>query len=223
MDKDLPYQEKINMMEAWFPTIIETIKKDLRNHHLKHDPKFAKHYFPRKNISKLTLEEMIEGYQRAIKDPEAGEKVAEFMSDRWLLKHTDLYNFFEVRLTAINPDFTKIESIDDATAEKILEEGKEFNLSDLLIFCIFNSVVFSDKIYDQMKKQALENLEKQKEFALSEEERQSLEAMQKFHEQEKSRLINRYEKKLAGFEKKYDHDMAALKKQIANLQRKVTA
>lgn len=48
MLKDTTYAEKMAMLKGWFETILQDIKKDIKNDHLKKDWNFAKSYFPKK-------------------------------------------------------------------------------------------------------------------------------------------------------------------------------
>ena len=223
MLKESTYKDKFNTLQIWMPLILDTIKKDLKNEHLKRDPGFSRLYFPGKNPAKLTTEELVDGYSQALANEENTEELAEFIANRWLLKHTELYHYFEQELGKINPNFNELKDIEKPVATKIMEGAvQQFGAISSYLFCVLNSVVFPEEIYQTLSKDADKHAkEKQVEEKVSA-ENASVEAMQRNHEQLVARLTDKYEKKILGLQKKYTQDVDTLKKQVANLQRKVS-
>lgn len=222
MLKDTTYKEKFAMLQPWMPLIVDTIKKDLKNEHLKRDPAFSRLYFPGKNPAKLSSQELSEAYSQAVATGENSEELSEFISNRWLLKHIDLYYYFEQELGKIDPNFNEIKNIDKAIALKIMEGAvQQFGAIETYLFCVLNSVVFPDEIYKKLSHEAATHAEETKEELKISEQEASLEAILKGHEHHVARLKDKYEKKIVGLQKKYVQDVELLKKQIANLQRKL--
>lgn len=222
MKNDNTYKEKFAMLKNWMPSIIDSVKKDLRNEHLKRDIAFVKRYFPGKNPNKLSVDELAEAYLRAIVEEEHAEELAEFVSNRWLLKHSDLYYFFEKELSGINPNFTELQELDKHKSLELMESSiQQFGAPNTYLFCILNSVVFPQEVLEILSQRAETKVAQASIEAAANEERQSFEAMQRNYEQQISRLTDKYEKKLMGMQKKYLQDVDSLKKQVANLQRKL--
>jgi len=222
MYKNATYKEKYFALQAWMPTIIEDVKKDLKNEHLKKDLFFIKKYVGAKNVNKITTDELVHAYQSAIADEENGEALAEFITSRWLLKNSELYDFFDTTLSKINPNFSLLEEIDLTHSMNIIKEAKTlFGACPTYLFSVLNSVVFPKEIFQALAEQA--EVEKQihanKVEQLS--EKLTTEKMKKNFEQEIARMTDKYEKKLSGLQKKYHMDMNQFKKEIANLQRKI--
>ncbi|NGX57327.1 MAG: hypothetical protein K940chlam3_00217 [Chlamydiae bacterium] len=214
MLKESTYPEKYQMIQEWLPLIIQSIRKDLRQGHLKKDRAFLMQHFQGKNPNKLTIDELVAGYAPLLK--EGNEELWEFFIDRWLLKHTDIYYFFEQNMKEIDEEFTELDEIELSVAKKIAEEStQQFGAKNTFIFSVLNSVVFPKEVYDQLQAAARESV--------VEREEPVPESSIQDHSSELKRLENRYEKKLLGLQKKYDRDVTALKKQIANLQKKLTA
>jgi len=143
MLKNATYKEKFALLNPWIPYIIDSIKKDLKNDHLKQDWQFSKRYLNGKPASKLTTEELIQGYSEALQDSEKGEALAEFIANRWLLKHTDLYDYFEAKLSAIHPDFVEIEELELKSSQEIIKGAVvQFGALHTYLFSVINSVVF---------------------------------------------------------------------------------
>ena len=55
MYKNATYREKFADLKEWIPFLVEAIKKDLRNEHLKKDIFFVKKFLSSKNIHKITI------------------------------------------------------------------------------------------------------------------------------------------------------------------------
>lgn len=222
MLKNSTYTEKMKMMEELFSCVVKDIKKDLKNDHLKNNRHFFKTYFSNQNLNKITEEELTDGYLKAFGNEEDFEELGEFFANRWLIKNTDLYDFFELSLSKISPDFTSLEILEDPIAEDLMQKSIEkFGAPKAYIFSVFNSVVFPEKILNQFKSQAIEE-KKQKEIEKIQEEKDELKRKEERNfEQIIARLTDKYEKKLSGLEKKYHADIATLKKQISNLEHKL--
>lgn len=222
MFKNSTYKEKFTTLKEWAPEIIDAIKKDLKNEHLKQDYVFVKKYLAGKNISKLTLDEMTEGYIKAIEQEEGGEKIAEFMANRWMLQSGDIYGYFEKELTAVNPDFDAIENIDAPVAKKIIGGAVEsFGATNTYLFSVINSVAFSKEDFEKLLQDSRKEKITNKENAEKEAEIKSFDDMKRNFEQMLVRIEDKYEKKLEGLQRKYIRDTDMLKKQVANFQRKL--
>lgn len=222
MLKNATYKEKFAIIHEWIPSIVEEIKKDLKNEHLKEDWQFAKKYLPGKNLGKVTKEDLVQAYTAALNESEESEALAEYMANRWLLKNTELYSYFETKLSQINPNFSEIEEIDHERSKEIVAGAvQEYGPLRTYLFSVINSVVFPKQVYQDLGKLAKEDEHKKAKENDALEERRSVDAMKLHYEQQISRLTDKYEKKLSGLQKKYIQDVESLKKQISNLQRKI--
>jgi polyhydroxyalkanoate synthesis regulator phasin len=144
------------------------------------------------------------------------------MANRWLLKNTELYGYFESKLSEINPNFSELEEIDHQKSKEIVAGAViEYGALRTYLFSVINSVVFPQQIYKDLGDLAKEHEHQAVEDLKLQEENRSTESMKHHYEQQISRLTDKYEKKLSGLQKKYQHDVDSLKKQIGNLQRKV--
>lgn len=222
MYKEATYKEKYAVLKDWLPSIVESIKKDIKNEHLKKDFLFIKKYLGSKNPHKVTTEELVEAYQKAIEQEDNGEDLGEFLTSRWLLKNTDLYEFFDKKLSEISDDFTSLEEIELPAAQTIIAQAvNEYGACDTYLFSVLNSVVFPAEAYKQLSQQATKEKEIKKKETTQKEEQLTFDNMKQSYEIEMARLTDKYEKKLAGLQKKYAADTESLKKQIAQLQRKL--
>lgn len=224
MSNEKSFKEKLIYLEEWMPEIIDCVKKDLKSEHLKKDYNFSKKYFPGKNINKLENQEFIQGYLKALREEAEAESLAEFIVHHWIFKNSELYHFFEERLSQINPDFTEIKELTNEQATALEKAAfHDFGARRTYIFSQLNGVAFSQ---DQLKKMAVSATKERAETAVNavqEAETRSLDEMKAAHAREIARLTDKYEKKLLGVQKKYAQDVETLKKQLSNLHRKMAS
>lgn len=223
MIKDTTYKDKMAILKPWMPSIVDEIKRDLKNDHLKKDSNFTKKHFQSKNLNKLTASELAEGYLSALEQEEAAESIGEFISNRWLLKNSDVYYHFEKKLSTLTVDFSELTELEPAFAKDLVGSSVEtFGALKTYVFSVFNSVVFPEDIFRDLDMQARKEVEDSKAMQIKEHEELSWQAKEKSFEQQIARLTEKYEKRLQGLERKYDNDTKMLKKQIANLHQKLT-
>ena len=222
MYKDTSYKDKFALLNDWLSLIVDSVKKELKNEHLKKDIFFVKKFLNSKNLNKITTDELTEAYHQAISEEEKGEEIAEFITSRWLLKNSELYEFFESRLSLINPNFSDLDELTADQAGSLMDDSvRQFGAPQTYIFAVLNSVVFPKDIYHRLEGQAKQQSQALVEETNREAEQLTLENMKSSYDREMARLTDKYEKKLAGLQKKYLTDVEALKKQISNLQRKL--
>lgn len=225
MHRDTTYKEKFAILKDWMPKILDSVKKDLRNDHLKNDWEFFKRYFGSKNINKLTTDDFVTAYSNAIDEVDAdrAEQISEFIANRWLMRHTELYDFFEKQLSQITSNFQDLEILSEEDSRKILDPAlKQYSPFNIYIFSILNSVVFPQNVYDDLRKKAQSHHQTMEEQEAIELKERSIDGLKTAYEQQLARLQDKYEKKLGGLQKKYIQDTEALKKQLSTLQRKLS-
>ncbi|MBS4166340.1 MULTISPECIES: hypothetical protein [unclassified Neochlamydia] len=222
MLKDATYKEKSTLLISWMPQIIEEVKKDLKHEHLKNDFKFVKKYFLGKNLNKLTNEEIVKAYTLALEQEENGEKIAEFIINRWLLKNAELYDYFERALLQISNDFTQLTEIDTDKSQEIVGGAvSQYGAVRTYLFSVMNSVVFPKEIYEKLNKLAEEEQKALAAVGNAQDEHSSQQSLKDYYEKQLARLVDKYEKKLIGMQKKYIQDTESLKKQMALLQKRL--
>lgn len=211
--KETTYQEKIPLVEPWMEEIIDSVKRDLKTEHFKKDRTFCNRYFMGRQMNQVPNKELGQAYIQDIQ--EGNIALAEFIATRWLLKHTDIYGFFEMEFKKITNDFESLKTLDPALAQQLKSDAvKKFGATRTFLFSLFNCVVFSDEVYQELREAALQEKGMQKE----EEKILDDEKMKERYERKIAALTDRYEKKLSGFQKKYLQDTEMLKKQLRALK-----
>lgn len=222
MLKETGYQEKIEMLTPWLEEIFETIKRDLKNEHLKVDRQFCKKYLLGKSPGQITVPEMVEAYRKDI--AVGNESLGEFIATRWLLKNTDIYGYFEEKIKALSDDFEKLEVLPQDLSDSLMHSSVTvFGAKKTYVFSVFNSVVFPQSTYMRLKELASEETHLADQAHTVQRTHETLEAMHLRHSREIAALTDRFEKKINGMQKKYLADVEALKKQVALLQKKLAS
>ena len=211
---ELSYHKKILLCKPWLSDIVCAVKKDLKQEHLAKDPTFCKRYFLGKSFNQITKDQLAAAYLRELE--EGNGALAEFICTRWLLKHTDIYALFEIHFQKIAKDFEEIAQLDVEIENALKKESVEkFGFLNTFIFSLFNSVVFSEKTFLELKSGAqMQEMKKNEE-----DEKLSLQKMQERYERKISSLCEKYEKKLSGFQKKYLKDIKKLQQEISHLRK----
>jgi hypothetical protein len=219
MIKEDSYKIKFDKLQPWINDIFQAVKKDMRNEHLLKTPSFVQKHFAKKAVDKLTLQEFASAYQKEIAegDEDLGEKVIA----RWVLKNAELYQFFASELSKINPKFDEIDSISNEASAFLLNASiRQFGASATYIFSIINAVVFTEEQLSKLREIAL--AEKANEAPKEEKSSfGSIDAVKEHYEKEMRKLSEKCEKRMQGVERKYIQDVEGLKKQIAQLHKKL--
>jgi len=217
MLKETTYQEKIASINPWLVEVVDVVKKDLKQEHLRIDKDFCRRYFLGKGPHQVTSTEMATAYAADIAAGNVG--LGEFIATRWLIKNTDVYDFFANKLQALTPDFDKIPELDPVLGEQLAKEAVgAFGAVRTYLFSVLNFVAFSSHLMEQLRQQAeketVEGTQKQEELLLE----KNLQNLQRRHQREISALMERHEKQLSGLQKKYLKDTELLKEHVRRLQ-----
>lgn len=211
-------KNQFQALQNWTQEILNTIKKDIKTDHLHTDPVFYRTYFGNRPQNRLTSEEIFAAYEKELL--QGNEELAEWVVNRWVFKHGDLYQHFAERLSHVNPDFDQIHQLTEEESQTILEGAAEsFGAIPTFLFSLLNGVVFPEAILERLRKAAEVEKDAQEKEAQVNSQQQSLEKIIAAHQREISRLND----KIAGVQKKYTTDTEGLKKQIKALQQKLNA
>lgn len=209
-------ENQFQALQNWTLEILDAIKKDIRTDHLHTDPVFYRTYFGNRPQNRLTSEEIFAAYEKEL--IQGNETLAEWVVNRWVFKHGDLYKHFAERLSEVNPNFDQIKQLTEEESHRILSGAAEsYGAIPTFLFSLLNGVVFPQPVLEQLRKAAeVEKVALEKK-AKSDAEQESLEKIIAAHQREIARLND----KITGVQKKYEKDTEALKKQIKVLQKKL--
>ncbi len=211
---------KFHALQPWMDEILLEIKKEIKTDYLPKDGPFYKTHFGSRPINRLTTEEINAAFVKELL--QGNEEMSEWVVNRWVFRHGDLYRHFAERLSKINDDFDAIQSLTIEQSESILAGGSEtFDPKKIYFFSMLNSVVFPPAILERLRKQAEESQVRQEQEAIASQKEYDLAKAIERHEREMARVTEKYEQKLAGVLKKYTTDVEGLKKQVRSLQQKL--
>ncbi|MDE3048030.1 MAG: hypothetical protein KGI83_06750, partial [Verrucomicrobiota bacterium] len=172
-------------------------------------------YFGNRPQNRLTTEEIFDAYEKEL--TRGNQEIAEWVVNRWVFKHGDLYQVFAERLSRINPEFSEIQTLTSEQSQEILKGTVErFGAIPVFLFVILNGVVFPESVRMDLLKMAESAKIEQEQQGAEADERESLEKLLAAKERDIARLHD----KLLGVQKKYERDTEALKKQIKALQKR---
>lgn len=211
-------ENQFQTLQNWTLEVLNAVKKDIKSDHLHTDPVFYRSYFGNRPQNRLSSEEIFAAYEKELL--KGNEELAEWIVNRWVFKHGDLYQHFAEGLSKVNENFDQIKNLTESESREILKGAPEaFGAIPTYLFSVLNGVVFPQNVLEELRKGAeAEKAAREKKSASSAEEegvQKTIAALQ--------REIARQNDKIAGVQKKYDKDTEALKKQIRTLQQKLNA
>lgn len=209
-------------LQGWIPDVLHAIKKDIKTEHLSSDPIFYKTYFGNRPQNRLTTDEIFAAYEKELLKGNAD--LGDWIVNRWVFKHGDVYSHFAERVSEINPNFEEIQSFDEKQSAKILQGALEsLGAVPVFLFSILNGVVFPASIIQSLRAAAEKEKALSQKQEIADAEKLALEQIVAQHQREMARLQEKYESRVAGIQKKYATDTEALKKQIRSLQQKLNS
>lgn len=156
MIKEETYLEKFIRLEPWMDAIFKVIKKEIKNEHLRNTPQLIRKYFSKKFFNKLANEEIKEAYLKEIL--EGNNEISEWVVSRWIYKNVNIYQFFSMQLSRINPKFDKIKTIPEAKALSLMRSAAlQFGSVPVYIFSVLNEVAFPEPVFEMLRAEALNN------------------------------------------------------------------
>jgi len=210
-------KNKFQTLQPWLDEILTAIKKDIKTDYLPADAPFYRTHFGNRPQNRLSAEEINRAFTQEL--IAGNEEMAEWVINRWVFKHGDVYSHFEERLSKINDDFDAIKELTAAQSEQVLAGAVEsFGAKAVYFFSMLNGVVFPQAVFNRLESAAKAEHTDQKASQEKEAGEADLANMIERHQREMTRLNEKYEQKLAGVLKKYAADVASLKSQIRALQ-----
>lgn len=211
-------ENKFEIVGPWLTNILSSIKKDIKTDYLPADKVFYRTYFGNRPLNRLSAEEIYAAFEKELL---AGttEGMEEWVVNRWVFKHGDIYRFFAERLSSINPDFDELKELTEEESRKVLDGKEAFSPVDFYVFSVLNGVVFPKDVLETLRKAAAEAKSTEESEMAAQSQKESLEQIIERQQRDLSRLQQKYEDKVEGVLRKYATDVEALKKQIRALQK----
>lgn len=207
---------RFSLLTPWFFDIMNAVKRDCKNEHLRLNPAFVREHFSGMPVHRITIDEMRAVYLRLILA--GNDQLAEFISNRWLFRNMELYNFFEQALSEVSPEFEKISELTEEQAEKLIRESTEkFGCESVFCFVALNDVVIPQDVFNRLQRESVESLAKRQKAA----EDQGGSPEERLR-QEVERLKDRQEKKIQEMTKRHQQELQRLNAEMAKLKEAVS-
>ncbi len=216
-------KNKFQILQPWVPYILSSIKKYIKVEHLAKMPSFYRVHFGSRPLNRVTNEEMIALYEKELIQSN-NEDLNEWIVNRWVFHHSEIYQYFSEALSRIHHDFSAIKNLDENQSRQIVDGSlKFFGALNTYLFSVLNEVVFTENILTELRDQAEKEEALSQAVSLEEAKKRSMEEMKSKYEEEMLRLQKKCEDKVLGAIKKHATDVEALKKQIRALQQQLNA
>ncbi len=216
-------KNKFYTLQPWIPQILSSIKKDIKTDHLPASPQFARAHFGNRPLNRLTTDEIFSAYEKDLLKGEDAD-LEEWVINHWVFQHGDIYDYFADALGSITTDYEELKNLTDDQSGPIMKEAAaKFGALPTYLFSVLNGVVFSEAIFENLRKMAQSEESQNREAEKRLEEAKTIDEMKERHERELGRLTEKYQGKIAGVMKKYTTEVEALKNQIRSLQKQLIA
>lgn len=213
-------KNQFETLQPWLAEILYTLKREIKTEHLSKGPSFYKNYFGNRPLNRLTTEEIVAAYAKEL--VQGNEDLGEWIVNRWVFSHGEIYNHFVERLEKIDAQFNEIQALDESQSNQVLEGAIEsFGALPTYLFSVLNGVVFPESVFQRLRLAAEKEDRAVKEEQATAASQESLEQMKARYERDIGRLKEKCEDKIAGVMKKYTTEIEALKKQIRALQQRL--
>jgi len=208
-------EKKFELLQPWLHEIFGSIRRDIKTDYLPGSAAVYRAHFGNRPQNRLTMEEINTALEKELL--QGNTDFAEWMINRWVFKHGELYSHFAERLEAISPEFATLKALTEPESEQVLRGAKEaFGAKKVYFFSVLNEVVFPASILEELRKAA------EAEQVVSTEVAPQVDMISgEEHQKELVRLTEKFEQKIAGIMKKYTSDVEALKTQVRALQKKL--
>lgn len=218
--RDCPVETKFHTLQPWLDEILGSIRKDIKTDYLPGSATFYRTYFKNRPQSRLKVDEIHAAFKKELLA--GNEEMSEWVVNRWVFKHADVYRHFQERLFEINPDFSSIQILSQQESEQVLNGAKEaLGAKNIYFFSVLNDVVFPRVVLDRLREEALAEAQRFEEEEKIEIQQADLAKIVERQQRDIVRITEKYEQKLAGVLKKYSSDTEALKRQVRSLQQKL--
>lgn len=199
------------ILSPWFSDIMNVVKRDCKSEHLRLDPVFVRQHFGGVPIHRITVEELRAVYMQQILG--GHNRLAEFVTNRWLFRNMDVYRFFEDSLQKIAVDFEKIAELTKEQAEPLIADALlKFDAEKVFCFITINEVAIPNECFEKLQRQALEKLAERQEREPEGDKKDGL------LRQEMTRIKERHEKKIQELTKKHQQELQRLQIEVSSLR-----
>lgn len=208
------YKNKFEALAPFVEELCLGIKKEIKQ-------EFVKKKGIQSNFNSLDIRDIAKFFYKKVAE-EGDEKIGEWLASSWIYKNGEIFQLFHEQLSFIDKHYDCLESLSSEVEERIKDLSvSKFGFVRIYLFSILNSVVFSAKLFEELRSGALKELSVIKDSSLESKDNISPEELKKSFEMEKLKIEEKYEKRLQGVIKKTQREAEGYRKQIGQLQKRL--
>jgi hypothetical protein len=208
------YKNKFETLGPFIEELCVGIKKEIKQ-------EFVKKKGIQANFNSLDISDMSQFFYKKVVE-EGDEKIGEWLASSWIYKNGEIFQFFHEQLSFVDKHYDRLESLSSEVEQQIKDLSvSKFGFVRIYLFSVLNSVVFSAKLFEELKRGALKELSMSKESSLESKGNISVEELKKSFEVERLKTEEKYEKRLQGVIKKTQMEVEGYRKQIGQLQKRL--
>ena len=208
------YKNKFEILAPFVEELCLGIKKEIKQ-------EFVKKKGLQAEFNPLDISDISNFFYKKVAE-EGDEKTGEWLSSSWIYKNGEIFQLFHEQLSLVDAHYERLESLSSEVEQRIKDLSiGEFGFVRVYLFSVLNSVVFSAKLFEELKAGALKELAMGKDPSLESKDNISMEDLKKSFEMERLKLEEKYEKRLQGVIKKTQLEVEGYRKQIGQLQKRL--
>ena len=208
------YKNKFETLAPFVEELCLGIKKEIKQ-------EFVKKKGLQAEFNPMDISDIAQFFYKKVAG-EGDEKTGEWLASSWIYKNGEIFQLFHEQLSLVDQHYDRLESLSSEVEQKIKDLSvSKFGFIRVYLFSVLNSVVFSAKLFVELKNGALKELSASKDSSLEGKDTVSLEELKKSFEMEKLKMEEKYEKRLQGVIKKTQMEVEGYRKQIGQLQKRL--
>ena len=208
------YKNKFEILAPFVEELCLGIKKEIKQ-------EFVKKKGLQAEFNPLDISDISKFFYKKVAE-EGDEKTGEWLSSSWIYKNGEIFQLFHEQLSLVDEHYERLESLSPEVERQIKDlSTSKFGFVRVYLFSVLNSVVFSAKLFEELKAGALKELAMGKNSSLESKDNISIEELKKSFEMERLKLEEKYEKRLQGVIKKTQLEVEGYRKQIGQLQKRL--
>lgn len=208
------YKNKFELLAPFMEELCRGIKKEIKQ-------ELIKKKTLQMSVNALDWSVISQNFFKKIVE-DGDEETGEWLASTWIYKNGEIFQCFHEELSLVDEQYDRLESLSSEVEEKIKNlSASKFGALPVYLFCVLNSVVFSHKIFEDLRKRSLEEISMDRNDLKESSNNLSLEELKKSFEVERLKMEEKYEKRLQGVIKKTQMEVEGYRKQIGQLQKKL--
>ena len=142
-------QAQESPLKNWMSIFLRDVKKEIEQDHLQPSTELYQKYFRSRPKGELSWEEIFSAYEEEI--ARGNQKISEWVVQRWIFKHGDLYQVLIERMHTISPSLDQVGKLTEEEAKRVVEGlAERFGAVSTFLLVVLNGEVFPISIQNEL-------------------------------------------------------------------------